>query len=48
MAILTALLPDGTRTWRTSREPGLLAAMTQDEFCGTPLDLAPGGELAVV
>jgi acetyl-CoA C-acetyltransferase len=48
VAILTALLPDGNRAWRTSHEPELLAQMTREEFCGRPLELAPGGELAVV
>jgi len=38
-AILTALLPDGTRTWRTSNDADLMSAMTREEFCGKPLDL---------
>ena len=46
-AILTALLPDGTRTWRTSGDADLMAAMMREEFCGRPLDLAPDGALAL-
>ena len=46
-AVLTALLPDGTRTWRTSGDADLMAAMMTEEFCGKPLDLAPDGAVAV-
>ena len=48
LAILTVLLPDGSRTWRTTKEPELVAAMTHEEFCGRPIELAPGGELSLV
>jgi acetyl-CoA C-acetyltransferase len=47
-AILTALLPDGARTWRTSRDRDLLTAMTREEFCGRAVELAPNGLLALV
>ena len=45
IAILTALRPDGTRTWRTSHDADLMLAMTRDEFCGRELDLTAGGGL---
>ena len=48
MAILTALLPDGTRAWRTSHDAGMLRAMTREDFCGRALQLAPEGHLELV
>jgi acetyl-CoA C-acetyltransferase len=47
-AIVTALLPSGSRTWRTSRRQDTLDAMVQEEFCGRPIALVPGGEFRVV
>jgi acetyl-CoA C-acetyltransferase len=48
VAIITALTSDGSRTWRTSRQPGLLSVMTTREFCGTPIQLIAGGEFEPV
>jgi acetyl-CoA C-acetyltransferase len=42
-AIATALLPDGSRTWRTSQRGDLLRAMTREEFCGRTVQLLPAG-----
>jgi acetyl-CoA C-acetyltransferase len=47
-AIVTALLASGSRTWRTSRQPDIVAAMVQEEFCGRPIVLVPHGEFRVV
>jgi acetyl-CoA C-acetyltransferase len=47
-AIVTALLPSGSRTWRTSRRQDTLASMVQEEFCGRPIALVPAGEFRVV
>jgi acetyl-CoA C-acetyltransferase len=47
MAIVTALLPSGSRTWRTSRDPDILAGMRQDEFCGRPVALVADGGFEV-
>jgi acetyl-CoA C-acetyltransferase len=44
VAIVTALLPSGARTWRTSRRPDIMAAMMQDEFCGRAIALVADGE----
>jgi acetyl-CoA C-acetyltransferase len=46
-AILTVLLADGRRAWRTSADAGLLAAMLTEEQCGRPVELDTGGHLAV-
>jgi acetyl-CoA C-acetyltransferase len=43
LAIVTALLASGSRTWRTSRDPEILAAMVREEFCGRLITLVPGG-----
>jgi acetyl-CoA C-acetyltransferase len=47
-AIVTALLPSGSRTWRTSRRSDVVAAMVHDEFCGRPIALVADGEFRVV
>jgi acetyl-CoA C-acetyltransferase len=47
-AIVTALLPSGSRTWRTSRRPDTLAPMVGEEFCGRSIDLLPDGQFRVV
>jgi acetyl-CoA C-acetyltransferase len=47
IALMTALLPDGRRTWRTCREGEVIAAMTKQELCGQPVDLRAGGEISV-
>jgi acetyl-CoA C-acetyltransferase len=46
-AIVTALLPSGSRTWRTSRRSDIVAAMVREEFCGRPIALIPDGEFRV-
>jgi acetyl-CoA C-acetyltransferase len=47
-AIITALLPSGARTWRTSRRPDMVTEMVREEFCGRPIALVPNGEFQVV
>jgi acetyl-CoA C-acetyltransferase len=47
-AIVTALLPSGSRTWRTSRRADIVVGMVQEEFCGRPIALVPGGDFRVV
>lgn len=37
---VSALTDDGRRTWATTEDPDVLAAMTQEEFCGRPVTLA--------
>ncbi|MDH3642931.1 MAG: acetyl-CoA acetyltransferase [Gammaproteobacteria bacterium] len=36
---LTALTPDGVRTWANCEDPDTLLAMTREEFCGKPVRL---------
>jgi len=40
VGFVSALLDDGRRTWATTEEPEVLAAMTAEEFCGRPVRLA--------
>jgi acetyl-CoA C-acetyltransferase len=42
-ALVTALLPDASRTWRSSQRADLLSRMITQEFCGMPVHLLPGG-----
>jgi acetyl-CoA C-acetyltransferase len=47
MGLLTVLLPDGRRAWRTTRDLDVLTAMLQEELCGRPVELAGGNRLHV-
>jgi acetyl-CoA C-acetyltransferase len=47
MAIVACLLPDGRRTWANTNEPGLMKAMTLEEFVGRPVTVKTGGQLDV-
>ncbi len=47
MAIVACLTADGQRTWANSTEPGLLKAMTVDEFVGRACTLRAGGHIDV-
>jgi acetyl-CoA C-acetyltransferase len=47
-AVVTALLPDASRTWRSSQRSDLLSLMITQEFCGTPVNLLPGGGFDLV
>jgi acetyl-CoA C-acetyltransferase len=47
MAIVACLLPDGRRTWANSNEPGLMKAMTLEEFVGRPGAVQAGGQFDV-
>lgn len=46
-AIATALLPDGARTWRTTRRTDLLSLMVTEEMCGRAIELLSDGEFAL-
>jgi acetyl-CoA C-acetyltransferase len=37
---LACRMPDGRRTWANCEDPVILAAMTQEEFCGRPVRVA--------
>jgi acetyl-CoA C-acetyltransferase len=45
IALVACLLPDGRRTWANSNEPGLMKAMTLEEFVGRPARLRSGGSI---
>jgi acetyl-CoA C-acetyltransferase len=47
IGLVACLLPDGRRTWANTNEPGLLKAMTLEEFVGRPARLHTGGHLEV-
>jgi acetyl-CoA C-acetyltransferase len=47
LGIVACLLPDGRRAWGNVNETGLLKAMAQEEFCGRPARLHPGGALTI-
>jgi acetyl-CoA C-acetyltransferase len=40
--IAACLLDDGRRTWATTRDPGLMAAMVEDGFIGSRVEVAGG------
>jgi acetyl-CoA C-acetyltransferase len=48
MAIVACLTPAGVRTWANSNEPGLLKALTIEEFVGRSCTLQSGGQIDVV
>lgn len=41
------LTPDGTRTWANTEDPEVMAAMTQEEFCGRRARIDGAGNLTV-
>ena len=47
IGLVACLLPDGRRTWATTNEPGLMKAMTLEEFVGRTAALKEGGQLDV-
>jgi hypothetical protein len=47
LGIVACLTPDGARMWVNSNEPGLLKAMTLEEFVGRKATVNPGGEIEV-
>ena len=47
LGIVACLTPDGRRTWANTNEPGLMKAMTVEEFCGRPCTLRAGGDIDV-
>jgi acetyl-CoA C-acetyltransferase len=46
-AIAACLTDDGRRTWATTQDPDLLAAMMREEFCGRPGTIDGQGRLEV-
>jgi len=47
IGLVACLLPDGRRTWATTNEPGLMKAMTLEEFVGRPAVVKSAGQLEV-
>jgi thiolase-like protein TLP1 len=47
-AIATALLPDGARTWKTTRRADLTSLMVAKEVCGRQTKLLRNGEFDLV
>ena len=47
LGLIACLLPDGRRTWANTHEPGMLKAMTLEEFCGRPAVMRSGGGIEV-
>jgi acetyl-CoA C-acetyltransferase len=47
LAIVACLTPDGARTWANANDPGLLKAMTLEEFVGRPCTLRSGGAIDI-
>jgi acetyl-CoA C-acetyltransferase len=47
-AIATALLPDGARTWRSTRRADLISLMVAEEVCGRQIMLLRNGEFDLV
>ncbi|MBV8560172.1 MAG: acetyl-CoA acetyltransferase [Acidimicrobiia bacterium] len=47
VGLVACLLPDGGRTWATTKEPGLMKSMTLEEFVGRPATVIAGGGLEV-
>ena len=45
VAHVACLTPGGARTWSNTRDPGLMAAMTTEEFCGRSATVDRAGEL---
>ena len=41
------LTPDGKRTWANCTEDELIAAMTQEEFCGRPVKIDGAGTMSI-
>ena len=47
IGLVACLLPDGRRTWANTNEPGLMKAMTLEEFVGRTAALKEGGQVEV-
>jgi acetyl-CoA C-acetyltransferase len=47
IGLVACLLPDGRRTWANTNEPGLMKAMTLEEFVGRPAAVRTGGQIEV-
>jgi acetyl-CoA C-acetyltransferase len=47
LAIVACRTSEGRRTWANSNEPGLMKAMTLEEFVGRPCTLSAGGQIDV-
>jgi acetyl-CoA C-acetyltransferase len=45
LGLVACLLPDARRAWGNVREPGLMKAMTLEEFCGRPAVLHRDGSV---
>jgi acetyl-CoA C-acetyltransferase len=45
-ALLACLLPDGSRAWANTVEPGAMKAMMEDEFIGRPATISADGAVA--
>ena len=48
MAHAACLLPDGSRTWANNTDPGVMSAMTEEEFCGRRGRIDGRGNLTVL